>query len=89
MAYDPSTSQLILFGGSTGPTSLGDTWDWNGTTWTKLAPVDNPLARYGASMAYDPATSQLVLYGGFEPGGFPADGSDTWIWNGTNWTEGK
>ena len=87
MAYDPSTSQLILFGGSTGPTSLGDTWDWNGTTWTKLAPVDNPLARSGASMAYDPATSQLVLYGGFEPGGFPADGSDTWIWNGTNWTE--
>ncbi len=87
MAYDPATSQLILFGGSTGPASLGDTWEWNGTTWTKLAPINNPLARYGASLAYDPATSQLVLYGGFEPGGAPANGSDTWIWNGTNWTE--
>jgi len=35
-----STGQLVLFGGFGGPNgdiSLGDTWGWNGSTWTLLA----------------------------------------------------
>jgi uncharacterized protein YjbI with pentapeptide repeats len=88
MAYDPSTNQLILFGGQSGTTgrALGDTWEWNGTTWTQLAPVTSPPIRDDASMAYDAATDQVVLYGGYEPNSAPTNGSDTWIWNGTNWT---
>ena len=67
-----------------GPNYLNDTWDWTGTTWSNITPVEsNPGAREGASMAYDPSTSQLILYGG-------TDGSnldDTWSWNGSLWSD--
>jgi hypothetical protein len=38
MAYDPATGQLILFGGAinSGRKLFGDTWTWNGTTWSQL-----------------------------------------------------
>ena len=41
MAYDPATGQLVLFGGDDGSV-LGDTWTWNGTTWTAAVPGDQP-----------------------------------------------
>jgi hypothetical protein len=92
MAYDPATSQLVLFGGDDDDGGsvdyLGDTWAWNGTTWAQLSPAQSPPARVVASMAYDPAISQLVLFGGEDDD----DGSigylgDTWAWNGTTWAQ--
>jgi len=40
MTYDPAIGQVVLFGGATGNTNrtFGDTWTWNGTTWTQLSP---------------------------------------------------
>ena len=82
MAYDAATSQLILFGGRY--PEAGDTWDWNGSTWTRLSPATSPPARDSATMAYDAQSSRLVLFGG-------DDGThvrnDTWVWNGTTWTQ--
>ena len=41
LAWDPASSQLILFGGSNGGVVyFNDTWLWNGTTWTRLTPDD-------------------------------------------------
>jgi hypothetical protein len=43
MAYDPLTSQTVLFGGSSSTaTDLNDTWTWNGTTWTRWTPAHVP-----------------------------------------------
>jgi hypothetical protein len=86
MAYDPATGNVVLFGGggSGGSGYLGDTWIFNGTTWTQLSPATSPSARYGASMAYDPATGSMVLFGGHAASGFL---SDTWTFNGTTWTQ--
>jgi hypothetical protein len=89
MAYDSANGTVVLFGGSTNArgsvgSSLGDTWTWNGTTWTEQHPFPSPTTRWSASMAYDPATRSVVLFGG---------GTDsclfnaTWTWNGTKWTE--
>src|ERR1022692_4944583 len=83
MAYDPATSQLVLFGGNFGSGNFGDTWTWDGTTWSLLSST-GPSARQGAAMAYDPATSQLVLFGG---AGISGVLRDTWTWNGTAWTQ--
>jgi len=85
MAYDPSTGNMVLFGGYDGSGGyLNDTWTWDGTTWTQQSPVTSPPARYGASMAYDPATGNTVLFGGVGSGSFL---NDTWTWDGTTWTE--
>ncbi|MHB8263607.1 MAG: hypothetical protein ACYDGY_07655, partial [Acidimicrobiales bacterium] len=73
MAYDSATRQVVLFGGygyTTKPngklsyTLLGDTWTWNGATWTQQHPAKSPPALFGGSMAYDSATRQVVLFGG-------------------------
>ncbi len=84
MAYDPSTGQLVLFGGQGYVSYLGDTWTWDGSNWTEQSPAQSPPARWDTSMAYDPSTGQLVLFGGW-------DGSnslgDTWTWDGSTWAE--
>jgi hypothetical protein len=90
MAYDAATGTIVLFGGfgKTGALgnsgALGDTWTWNGSTWTRLHPAASPAARYAASMAYDAATGTIVLFGGFgKTSGF----RDTWTWDGTTWAK--
>jgi hypothetical protein len=89
MAFDPATSQLVLFGGA-GTTGTaysgvsGSTWEWTGSNWTKLSPTTSPSPRYGASMAYDASARQLILFGGM--GGSGVSGS-TWEWTGSNWTK--
>ena len=89
IAYDPATGQVVLFGGySIDPNtysqiSYGDTWVWNGSTWTQAG--GGPSARYNATMVYDVATQSIVLFGGSGPGGVM---SDTWIWNGSSWSQG-
>jgi hypothetical protein len=39
MAYDAATQTVVLFGGTgSGGVVLTDTWNWNGTTWTRRPP---------------------------------------------------
>ena len=43
MAYDQRRQRVVMFGGSLGArpfTALVDTWEWDGTTWTKVAGPD-------------------------------------------------
>jgi hypothetical protein len=83
MAYDPTSHQLLQFGGSSTGGYSAATWDWNGTTWAKLTPATSPPARNDASMAFDAATGQLLLFGGV--GANAAFFNDTWDWNGSTW----
>lgn len=85
MAFDGT--QVIVFGGMrNGNTeTLGDTWAWNGSAWTQLAPATSPSARALPQMAYDPAHDRLVLFGGRDAQLVALD--DLWEWNGTTWTQ--
>ncbi len=67
----------MLFGGFVNGHQLGDTWTWDGTTWTQQHPAVHPPARRYAAMAYDAATGAAVLFGG---GGRPGLLGDTWTW---------
>jgi len=94
MAFDPSVGQTVLFGGCEtesiadlfGCNSFfGDTWTFDGTTWTERSPTTAPAARFAASMAFDPLTGDTLLFGGRNS----TSGSlaDTWTWDGNAWTE--
>lgn len=90
MAYDPATSQVVLFGGFDGANYLGSgTWTWNGSAWSEVTTGTQPPARGWAMMAYDASSGQLVLFGGQNQPGCDAAGflGDTWIWNGSGWTQ--
>lgn len=90
MAYDSATSQLMLFGGmgAAAVGDFGDTWSWNGSSWTHLSPGPGPPARSGAGVSYDAAAKALVLEGGSSfdtTNGTLAPLRDTWAWNGSRW----
>ena len=84
MAYDANRNVTVLFGGeTTGSVALSDTWEFDGTTWTKKAPAVIPTERAGAAMVYDAGRKQVLLFGGLKPG--VGMFNDLWAWDGTNW----
>jgi hypothetical protein len=89
MAYDPNSQKVLLFGGEGSSGVLGDTWLWNGldAQWEPVNGLSTaPSARGGAQLAYD--GEQLVLFGGYTGSGSSKTPlGDTWLWNGTAWTE--
>lgn len=95
VAFDPVSQELLLFGGATAgnqahpgdATRLGDTWAWDGKTWTQLHPATSPPSLYGGQMVVDPNTGHLLLVSG--SGQLDANGilvqQGTWSWDGQNW----
>jgi len=79
------------------PPFPGDTWEWNGTTWSQVAVSGGPvhweaatpnLGMYAVSMVWDPAVQRVVLLGGTI--GLPqvftgASQYDAWEWDGSFW----
>jgi hypothetical protein len=92
MVFDSARGVAVLFGGGEiGGGQMNDTWTWNGSNWTKKSPMAKPLPRFNHAMAYDPIRKQVVLFGGFaltpDVGYGPVWDTDTWTWNGANWTK--
>jgi hypothetical protein len=92
MAFDPLREVVVLFGGTTGggPAALlGDTWEWDGRSWTHIAAA-GPSARSDHAMTFDAKRRAVVLYGGAVahslPGALGAS-AEVWIWNGKIWTQ--
>jgi len=85
MAFHAATGQTVLFGGlaaQLAPPVLSDTWAWNGTAWTSLAPATVPPPRSSHRISANAAAGTLVLFAG--TGTVPLN--DTWEWNGLDWT---
>jgi hypothetical protein len=85
LAPDPA-GNVLLFGGLETETfqDLGDTWIWDGASWTEQHPTASPDPRDDFGMAYDGARHQVVLFGGSD--GYTTF-DDTWVWDGVTWTE--
>ena len=85
MVYDAANSNVMLFGGF-GSSNANDTWIWNGTNWAQVTPATTPTGRIDAALVFDYARNQVLMFGGFETLTGTAL-NDTWVWNGTNWTQ--
>lgn len=86
IAYDPSGSQLFLFGGSDGATK-NDLWAYslsNGR-WAELNTNPRPAARLGHTLNFDPVRRRLILFAGQASGFF----SDVWAFDiaTARWTQ--
>lgn len=90
VVYDSARDRHVVFGGWTTAISIGtasnETWEFDGATWTLMAPTANPggLWKYGA--CFDAVRGRLVLYGGAS-NGFPIALQNTWEYDGTTWTQ--
>ncbi len=87
MAYDPLQQQTVLFGGTDAlaQTVYGDTWLWDGNTWSAATPASSPSARAMSAIAYDATRQQEVLFGGRDATNTLV--GDTWVWDGGNWAQ--
>jgi hypothetical protein len=64
--------RVLLFGGQSVvnavASSQGDTWEWDGSTWTRVA-TTGPSPRAGHTMVLDSARNRVVLFGGLDIAG--------------------
>lgn len=91
MEYDPIRNEIVLFGGrgTGGAGYLGDTWVFDGASWTLKNVINQPLNAAHAGMAFDPSRGTMVMHGGStNVWPFPANNqrNQTWEWNGAGWT---
>lgn len=88
MAYDSARGRLVLFGGDHYTTSwarTSDTWEWEAPgQWMQHHPATHPDPRHTHAMAYDPDRGTTVMFGGYTTNSAL---TDTWEWNGTDWSE--
>jgi len=87
MTYDIVRERALLYGG-VGGTGLSDLWEWDGDSWTEVAPDDpdapSPGNRVFSAMHYDPVRNETILFGG-NNGAVNDDA--TWAWNGAEWQQ--
>lgn len=91
MIFDPSRCRTILFGGlpAEGPLiALSDTWEYDGTNWTRIKLRMSPPGRWAHAMVYDTNRRRAVLFGGYGPV-YPegTQTNDTWEYNGHAWVQ--
>ncbi|MHB8513085.1 MAG: Kelch repeat-containing protein [Actinomycetota bacterium] len=98
--FNDWSNSALLFGGcadpngsTTNPCSASkassETWvySFDSNTWTQQFPAHHPGARIGAAMMYDPGTGHVILFGGISGGEPGTLNSETWSWDGTDWTQ--
>jgi len=85
-AFDPTSSQAVLFGGIPGEPyqvryAFDDTWFFDPATngWQQDDPIDWPRERYGPGMAFVPDVT--LLYGGCPLAPAPRCYTDTWSYD--------
>lgn len=86
-----------MFGGYGCSGHCGDTWEWNGASWSDRTPQDGgPSPRTGHGLAFDDSRGRAVLFGGRTDPQVGAGCGDheghqhgcsdeTWEWDGENW----
>lgn len=87
MFHDRVHDRVIVFGGNDASAVTTNTmWAWDGTQWSVLVPAHAPPARAFAMIAYHRVRDEAVMFGG-EQTFFGTLQGDTWIWNGTDWSD--
>jgi hypothetical protein len=89
--FDPTSKQMIIFGGQETSTDMDLNDVWLGVTsqdqndrFTQLLPTGTgPKGRYGHAATYDPSSNRMTIFGGAE--GLPSPCvNDVWMLDGAN-----
>lgn len=80
LVYDSSRHRVVLFGGLGASGYLGDTWEFDGTTWSEVNGSPSPESRDSHGMAFDAGRGVTVLFGGYGSSGVRLN--DTWEYDG-------
>ena len=82
LAWDSLRSCLVLFGGESNGSILGDSWEWRSGSWMRVRPLHSPGPRQSFAMTFDPVNQVTVLFGG-DDGARP--NGETWTRDAADW----
>ncbi|MBK8975084.1 MAG: hypothetical protein IPM29_04105 [Planctomycetes bacterium] len=82
IAFDAFRGVCVLFGGYDNSTYFDDTWQYDGTAWTRVVTDNAPPARGAAQLVFNPLLGALVLHGGYQGSVYY---NDTWEFDGVDW----
>lgn len=82
VALDTRRDRIVLHGGYLNATPTTDTWEFDGTTWTRIVTTTTPWPELTA-MTYDPVRSHCVAYGSLVT--TSTSFSNTWFFDGVDW----
>ena len=83
MTFDPSSGNMLLYGGSNSSSTFNETWVFDNGAWAPRSPTTTPGGITQTMMAFDARLGDVVLFGGYNSGLKNA----TWAWNGSNWRQ--
>ena len=88
LVFDVARNRLVLFGGRVFDANrrmrfLRDTWEWDGSRWTRVDSA-GPGPRIHGAAAYDARRKAVIIHGG---GGADSVLRDMWEWSGTEWRQ--
>jgi MYXO-CTERM domain-containing protein len=63
LVTDDGTGRVVLIGGFDGTNVLGDTWEWDGLSWSQVQNA-SLTPRFQHAAAYDRGASRIIVYGG-------------------------
>jgi uncharacterized protein (TIGR03437 family) len=81
MVYDSCRQRTVLFDGQS------RTWEYDGADWARITTGASPSTRSLAAMVFDASHCRTILFGGEPNSGSPNGLSDTWSYDGTNWSQ--
>ena len=56
--YDTGRNRVVLLGGAS-----GETWEWDGRSWTRRLTANGPSGRTDVALAYDGLRRRVILFG--------------------------
>ena len=89
MVYDSNRNVIILFGIFEHNELLrAETWEYDGSEWKEMLPLESPSVRYGHAMVYDQARDVVLLFGGSSvDNDNPTTFYETWEYDGITWVQ--
>jgi hypothetical protein len=86
LAYDAATRQVVawVYLGIDSTSTPTYTLTWDGTGWTDRSSATQPSSLVESAVVYDAAAAQVVLFDCSLHEPDPV--SETWMWDGTAWT---
>jgi hypothetical protein len=91
MVFDSTRNRIVRFGGRTGIGPFGtnppvdETWEYDGTSWSRVMPPSSPPPRIWPGLAYDSVRQRVVMFGGVGSTGNWL--GDTWEYDGLTWSQ--
>jgi hypothetical protein len=98
LAFDAARGRVVLFGGASmtcvsqpsgticSDTEYNDMWEYTVGGWTEIMANNQPPVRQGEFMEYAPDLGGVLVWSGDHDANYYLQ-DDTWLWNGSTWTQ--